>query len=90
MKPKQASRRAIEALCYDPYIRQAYYIPSAPFLTLAIYDMGACARNVLGSTTCMTVANIHERDRILSGVLAFRCEEGIKDLKDTYFQHIEV
>ena len=76
-KAKQASRRTIEALCYDPYVRRAYFIPSPPRLTLAVYDMGVCARHVLADRNHISVINMYERDRVLSDVLFYRPEEGV-------------
>ena len=89
-KPKQASRRAVETLCYDSHVRRAYFISSPPRLTLAVYDLGLCARSVLGSGNYITVADMHKRDKILSDVLSFQPEEGVKDLIETYYQHTKV
>ena len=89
-KPKQASRRAVEALCYDPHVRRAYFISSPPRLTLAVYDLGLCARSVLGNGNYIAVSDMHKRDRILSDVLFFRPEEGVQDLIETYYQHTKV
>jgi hypothetical protein len=89
-KPKQASRRALEALCYDPYVRRAYFISSPPRLTLAVYDMGVCARSLLGDDKHISVSDMHAREGTLSAVLYFQLEEGVNDLKETYFQHTEV
>jgi hypothetical protein len=89
-KATQTSRRMIEALCYDPYVRRAYCISSPPRLTLVVYDMGVLARRLFNNSTAISVADMYLRDGILSDVLFFPLEEGIRCLQETYSDRIEV
>lgn len=89
-RPKQASRRAVEELCYDPNVRRSYFVSSPSQLTLALYDMGVCTRNVLGNTSQISVADMYQRDKILSDVLRFQSQDGVKDLSETYYQHTKL
>jgi hypothetical protein len=83
---KQASRQVTRALCYDTAVSRAYFISSPPRLTLALYDIGVCARRILSHKSPITVTDGNERDNILLEVLSFQPEEGIEALLETYFQ----
>jgi hypothetical protein len=88
-KPKQASRQVVETLCYDPDVRRAYFISFPPRLTLTVYDIGVCAQNIFLNGP-MAIAKGYGRDKILSDVLSFRPEDGVRNFRETYYKHTEV
>ncbi|KAF1964852.1 hypothetical protein BU23DRAFT_604551 [Bimuria novae-zelandiae CBS 107.79] len=88
-KPKQASRRVVETLCYDPDVRRAYFISFPPRLTLIVYDIGVCAQNIFFNDWT-AIAKGYGRDKILADVLSFQPEDGVRSFRETYYVHTEV
>ncbi|ORY07136.1 hypothetical protein BCR34DRAFT_28320 [Clohesyomyces aquaticus] len=85
-KTKQASRKAVEMLCEAQLVKRKFFNPCPTSLTLVIWDIGACASRLLRNRDAVQVAeDLHKREQILLDVLAFRPEDGTKDVKDTYY-----
>ncbi|KAF2729876.1 hypothetical protein EJ04DRAFT_58091 [Polyplosphaeria fusca] len=88
-RPKQASRRALELLCASPDVKRRFYNPCPTILTLAVWDMGACASKLLcDPMESISNADLHMRDRIIRDILAYRPEEGAMDIKESYYKDI--
>jgi hypothetical protein len=87
-RAKVASRRSVEMLCHASRVKRSFYSPCPSPLLLSVWDIGACASRMLGSLTPITPVDSHKREKILLDLLAFRPEDGTKDVKDWYYQHI--
>ncbi|KAF2651666.1 hypothetical protein K491DRAFT_681981 [Lophiostoma macrostomum CBS 122681] len=84
-KPKQSSRRALEMLCTASRASRKFYNPCPEPLTLAIWDIGACATRLLGKGQRIKPTDLHKREQILQDVLAFRHEEAARDVQEKYY-----
>ena len=75
MKPKQTSRKMLQTLCNSTIAGKKMFNPCPTPLMLAVWDMGACAQRILGSTSPMSSADRCLRDRIFNDVFDFQPEE---------------
>lgn len=89
-KPKQTSRRAVEMLCTTTLVKRRFYNPCPASLTLSVWDIGACASKILSPRKPISPSDLSKRDQILLDVLAFRPEDGTKDVKEWYYKDIPV
>jgi hypothetical protein len=89
-KPKQSSRRVLEMLCNASRVEKTFYNPCPAPLTLAIWDIGACATRLLGKGQRIKSTELHKREQILQDVLAFRPEETIKDVQERYYAGVNM
>ncbi|KAF2471193.1 uncharacterized protein BDR25DRAFT_313817 [Lindgomyces ingoldianus] len=89
-KTKQASRKSVEMLCEAQFVKRKFYNPCPTPLTLVLWDVGACASRLLRNRTSAMPEDLHKREQILLDVLAFRPEDGTKDVQESYYKDIPV
>ncbi len=82
---EQATRKGIDSICFDPEVRQAFFIPCPRRLLLDIYDMKECALNIARAHGSLSLADVYTREWILADVLHFEPENGTCDIKENYF-----
>jgi hypothetical protein len=87
---KHSSRDGLGMICFDPAVRRAHFIPCPQFLVEVVYDLGVCAQTMLRSHGVLSAADAYARECILSDVLQWQPEEGVRDLKETYFPDREL
>jgi hypothetical protein len=83
--PKLASRHGLKSLCFDPKIRENFFVTCPLRLIRAIHDTAVCTQNILKAHDRPSAADSYTREWILSDVLRFRPEEGTEDIKKTYY-----
>jgi hypothetical protein len=83
--PRQASRNDLKSICFDPKIRQSFFTVSPLPLMRAVYDMAVCAHNVFQGHGRPSAADMYTREWILSDVLRFQPEDGVRDIQETYY-----
>jgi len=83
--PRQASRNGLKAICFDPKIRECFFVASPLPLMRAMYDMAVCARNIFHSRGHPSAADVYTREWILSDILRFQPHEGTQDVQKTYY-----
>lgn len=81
---KESSRGGIKTICFDPAVRRAHFTPCPQSLVEALYDIRVCAQNMLGSYGVISAADTYTRECILSNVLQWHPEEGVRDLEMSY------
>lgn len=84
---RTTTRKGIKTLCYNPEVRKAFSITCPLRLMLAVYDIGECAQNIFRAHGSPSMADVYQREWILSDVLQFRPEEGVQNTKETYYPH---
>ena len=87
-RPKQCSRRGLEMVLSAPAVKRRFFNPCPLPLTLVIWDTCACASKLLGDRHAITVADLHQRERILLNVLNFQPEDGTQEVKDFYYREV--
>lgn len=87
-KQKQASRRGLEMLCHSSLAKSKIFNPCPTPLTLAVWDIGACAQRVFGNPISFT--EMHKREQILLDVLAFQPEDGTAAVLDDYGRNFQM
>jgi len=75
-------------LCHSPLTKGKVFNPCPVPLTLAIWDVGACAQKVLGSGNPITFTDQHKREQVLLDVLSFQPRDGSQAFHDEYSQII--
>ena len=89
-KPKQSSRRVLEMLCQTSRVKRGFYNPCPAPLTLAIWDVGACASKLLGKHQQIKPTEIRKREQILQDVLALNPEDFARDVQENYYPTVNM
>jgi hypothetical protein len=83
--PRQASRNGLESICFDPRIRQSFFMATPLPLIRAVYDMVVCARVIFQGHGRPLAPDVYTRECILSDILRFKPIEGVKDIQKTCY-----
>lgn len=83
-KPKQASRKAVEALCRGSLEKQKFFTPSPPPLRVLVWDIGSCASRILLNHDQVSPSDVSKREQILHAILAFMPRDGSVALIESY------
>ncbi|CAI6333989.1 unnamed protein product [Periconia digitata] len=70
-KVKHTTRAALEGLCHSPLVKRKTSNLCPTVLTLAMWDMGVCAQNLL-SNDGPGLAEMYRRDKVLREVLEYQ------------------
>ncbi|KAH7073583.1 hypothetical protein BKA63DRAFT_36278 [Paraphoma chrysanthemicola] len=84
-EPRYASRNGLKTICFDPKVRESFFVASPLRLMRAAYDTEVCARTIAQSQDRPSAADVYTREWILADVLRFQPEEGTEDVRKTYF-----
>jgi hypothetical protein len=84
-EPRYASRNGLKTICFDPKVRESFFVPSPLRLMRAAYDTEVCARTIAQAHDRPSAAEVYTREWILADVLRFQPEEGTEDIRTTYF-----
>lgn len=82
---RQASRNGLESICFDPRIRQSFFMATPLPLIRAVYDMVVCARVIFQNHGRPSASDVYTRELILSDIVRFKLNEGVKDIQKTCY-----
>ena len=86
MKPKLATRKAIENLTGDSSLKRKVFSPCPRPLILLLWDIGTTAVSLLASDMPLSEEMLGKRHEILSNAISFEPFEWVSNLRGEYVE----